>query len=178
MTTPRSDSRDGFRRVLQWSGATVSAWAISIGLVVLTAALTAWGLQVLASSKEDRNPVKRQDMVIDLGEPRPAAPAANARDEDLLPVVTQNPSWTVPPRAEFPQKARTAGVTEGVVALVCKSSAEGRLEDCVIHQETPGGAGFGEAALAAVGEARVSPKIVDGRPTPGVVAYTSRFRHD
>ena len=90
-------------------------------------------------------------------------------------LVVTNPSWITPPRPEFPAKARAKGIAQGTVAVRCMSSVEGRLADCVIHAETPAGAGFGEASLAATQDARLSPRMVDGRPTTGKISYTNRF---
>ncbi|MFN7389403.1 TonB family protein [Brevundimonas sp.] len=44
----------------------------------------------------------------------------------------------------------------GVVVVSCLVRRSGRLEDCTIVSETPEGEGFGEAALRAATESRIT----------------------
>jgi protein TonB len=55
----------------------------------------------------------------------------------------------------------------GQVVLVCQVGLDQRVRNCSVQRETPGGWGFGEAALAASRRFRVRPRVVDGAPVDG-----------
>ena len=60
----------------------------------------------------------------------------------------------------------------------CGVDPQGRLFDCRIIEESPVGAGFGEAVLKAAADGRLSPRSVEP-PRPGArVVFTTRFRLD
>ena len=52
----------------------------------------------------------------------------------------------------------------GHVLLRCRIGADNRLHGCRVVEETPAGAGFGAAALAAATYFRFQPPMVNGRP--------------
>ncbi len=90
--------------------------------------------------------------------------------------VIGNPSWIVRPQAEYPRLAMKRRVTAGRVELQCPVTAEGTIASCWILNETPPGAGFGQAAVTAAAHARLKPRTVDGVPTPGMVRFSTNFR--
>ena len=60
----------------------------------------------------------------------------------------------------------------------CGVDPQGRLFDCRIIEESPVGAGLGEAVLRAATDGRLSPRTVEP-PRPGArVEFTTRFRLD
>lgn len=102
--------------------------------------------------------------------PRPAlAPVA-------APEVITNPSWVQQPMPSYPAAALEQGLTSGQADLSCTVEADGRVSACTIISEDPVGAGYGAAALAAAGNARLSPRSVDGAGVGGTVRFSVRFR--
>lgn len=63
--------------------------------------------------------------------------------------------------------AALAARQSGRVLLRCRIGANSRLEACRVIEESPAGAGFGAAALAAAAYFRFRPPTVDGRPREG-----------
>lgn len=61
----------------------------------------------------------------------------------------------------FPDQAVSADV-EGYVVLQCKATSEGVVSNCVVVQETPGGYGFGDAALRMSASFRMKPTAQGG----------------
>jgi hypothetical protein len=53
--------------------------------------------------------------------------------------------------------------------------ASGDLGACEVLRETPEGAGFAEAALAATRDARIEPYSIDGFRTDSRIGFTVRF---
>lgn len=66
------------------------------------------------------------------------------------------PLYAVEPVAGFPMLALERGVRQGYAVLGCVVADGGALADCRVTAETPPDVGFGPAALAAVGPARVT----------------------
>lgn len=66
-------------------------------------------------------------------------------------------------------------VQEAWVRVSCEISAEGVPSRCQVLEESHPDAGFGEAALRAVAEARFSPRMEDGRPAAGRALMRIRF---
>jgi hypothetical protein len=67
------------------------------------------------------------------------------------------PAWAVAPSVDFPPYASSVGIDQARVVLDCRTNSDLALVDCTIQSETPPGFGFGEAALASVGAARLVP---------------------
>lgn len=61
------------------------------------------------------------------------------------------------------------------VRLRCTALASGRVADCVVLEETRPGHGFGEAALALMSQAEVTPAVERGRPVDAVFERTIDF---
>ena len=79
-------------------------------------------------------------------------------------------------RTHYPRGALSQGVG-GIVVLRCKVAVAGKLKDCVIHEETPPGFGFGEAALQAAPELTALPGL-PGVVPGATVQYSITFRPD
>lgn len=61
------------------------------------------------------------------------------------------------------------------VRLRCTALASGRVTDCVVLEETRAGLGFGEAALALMSDAEVTPITEHGRPVDAPFERTIDF---
>jgi TonB family protein len=99
--------------------------------------------------------------------PAGAAPAMMSPSPADPPVRTR-PEWVRLPTLDqiadfYPRAARARGI-EGQAVLDCRLAVTGRLKDCVIHQETPAGMGFGDAALQLALLVEARPGTVDGAP--------------
>lgn len=114
----------------------------------------------------------------------PGLPPAMPSDEDEAggergaggeAAIIVSPRWLDRPRGDFPTRAQRLGVEAGEVELQCPVDAEGRIPSCWILNETPPGAGFGEAALAGAVGARLAPRTINGVATPGMVRFKTRF---
>jgi|GEM_PF-2544468 len=93
---------------------------------------------------------------------------------DLLEVVREvPPRWIAVPNPHCPMTG--GAMVEGSVALLCSVTTEGRLTGCEILEESPAGRGFGAAALEATGGARLTPRTLNGEPTPAEVRFSVRF---
>lgn len=88
----------------------------------------------------------------------------------LLPlVVITNPDFLErpdPARMHYPARAERAQVA-GHVDLKCVVNEKGKVEACVVAEETPTGFGFGKAAIDFVSTYKMRPKTRDGVPTGG-----------
>lgn len=85
--------------------------------------------------------------------------------------VIQNPDWLQKPTGDdmerfYPRKAKDEFVS-GRATITCEVPAGGFLTQCRVVRESPGGYGFGEAALSLGPLFRMSPKLVDGKPVEG-----------
>ena len=104
-------------------------------------------------------------------------PAARA----ATPVIT-NPDWikgqgpTLPDMMTvYPEQARRKGLS-GMAKVKCIVTVEGKLDQCVVLEETPADGGFGQAALSLLSYCRMHPRTVDGVPTGGAtVVIPLRF---
>jgi TonB family protein len=80
------------------------------------------------------------------------------------PVVAQQPA-PVRIGVYYPAKALAAQVS-GAATVHCHVARDGALTGCAAVEETPGGRDFGDAAaLVAEREYRMTPLLVDGKPT-------------
>lgn len=84
------------------------------------------------------------------------------------PSLRTRPDWVRVPTLDeivdfFPRRALALGV-EGRAVLDCRVAVTGRLVSCSIHEETPAGAGFGEAALQLAPMISMRPGTINGVP--------------
>jgi TonB family protein len=75
-------------------------------------------------------------------------------------------------RTVAPQAASTDHFS---VRLRCTALASGHVTDCVVLEETRPGLGFGEAALALMDGAEVTPIIERGHPVDAMFERTIDF---
>lgn len=91
------------------------------------------------------------------------------------PILIESVAWRRPPMPEFPARGLSID-SDGRVVLQCGFLQTGTVMDCVIEQETPLDAGFGPAALAAAGEARLASRFVQGADPRARVRFVIQFR--
>lgn len=169
--------------LLGWGGALV----LILGVSGLAAGLFKAG-QTSVDRIEFQWPERADTAAPPFVQPLPGLPPSmppSGRDEtssepsaegDRVTIVM--PRWRERPQADFPNKALRLGIDAGEVELQCPVDADGRIPSCWILNETPPGAGFGEAALAGAVGARLEPRTVDGIATPGTVRFRTRFALD
>lgn len=95
------------------------------------------------------------------------------------PAVISRPNWIRQPTGEqlaraFPDRALQRGVA-GSASLNCLVESSGRVTDCRITGETPGGYGFGRAAQSVSRYFQISPQTVNGAAQGSRVAINMRF---
>lgn len=96
------------------------------------------------------------------------------------PSVITNPDWERLPGGQefaryYPEAAQRANLA-GRAAIRSEVTAEGGLDKCVVTEESPGGVGFGEAALKLSSLFKMRPQTKDGLPVRGgVVNIPIRF---
>jgi periplasmic protein TonB len=103
--------------------------------------------------------------------PGPAQSAASTGRPPAGPPVITNPRWIARPTGDqmaraYPDRALRDG-TEGSATLECSVTARGSLTGCSVMSETPGGQGFGRAAMQLSRHFRLSPRTVDGQAVEG-----------
>jgi TonB family protein len=172
----------------------VLAWCTALAIVFVLGGLLAIGFQSMDGRQEAIASWWKSITSIH----RESAPAESSRTDDLpvIPAplagepprdaptvageldgrVIVNPSWLVSPTPEFPELAYAKGAESGRVQLQCPVTADGTIVSCWILSETPQGAGFGQAAIAAAARARLQPRTVDGVATGGMVRFSINFR--
>lgn len=100
---------------------------------------------------------------------------ARGNGQDGLPSPV---TWARMPQPNFPMVPGVAG--EGVVTMSCVVQDDGRLEDCLIESEHPGGHFFGRSVERSLGRARL--KVEEEAAANGLsledrfVVFTVKFR--
>lgn len=95
------------------------------------------------------------------------------------PAVITRANWVRQPTAEqmdraFPDRALQRSVS-GSASLNCLVEANGRVTDCRVTSETPGGYDFGRAAQSVSRYLQISPRTVNGSAEGSRVAMNIRF---
>lgn len=115
-----------------------------------------------------------------LSVPIPDAPVASTPTVETpepqppaTPTVIDSPSWVSRPTAAqllnaYPRRALGNEVA-GSATLRCVVSASGAMASCSVASESPGGYGFGDAAMRLTPYFRINPRTVDGAPVDGAV---------
>lgn len=122
-------------------------------------------------------PVINTKAVVD---PPPVSGTAMEPTPPQPPAVIRNPSWQRQPSAAqlmraYPTRALTARVS-GAVGLNCLVDRNGRVADCDVTQETPGGHGFGRAAQGLARYFQINPRTVNGAAEGSRVTINLRFQ--
>jgi len=109
----------------------------------------------------------------------PVKDAPPVRVTPQPPAVITNPRWERQPSADqlmraYPNRALEAEVG-GRASLNCLVQPNGRVADCNLTSETPGGYGFGRAAQGLTRHFQISPRTVDGAAVGSRVNIAIRF---
>lgn len=165
----------------------IALWCLVIAVIV---ALAAGIAGYLANSKFEIREVTFEDEVEEFTLIQPVPPPVAQPGADPSPPpppdpkttlgpngeVLRRPAWVRQPMPDFPERAMRRGVEQGDVMLRCETLVTGEFGACEVVSETPPGAGFAEAALAATRQARVTPYSIDGFETDSSIQFTVRFR--
>jgi len=111
--------------------------------------------------------------------PEPVRDATPVPVTPRLPAVITNPRWERQPSGDqlmraYPDRALRAEVG-GLATLNCLVQPNGRVADCNLTNETPGGYGFGRAAQGLTRHFQISPRTVDGAAVGSRVNIAIRF---
>jgi TonB family protein len=118
----------------------------------------------------DANGDVRIDVPFDFRDPSHAAPA-EVGDPLWLKGLSVDAVYRF-----YPSDAAKAGVKEGRATVDCTVTHAGALTGCAVASETPGGLGFGQAALGVAGQMVMNPWTASGAPVDGArVALPIRF---
>lgn len=110
-----------------------------------------------------RDAVADEDL-LEVREPTPPA----GEQETFEPGDT-TPRWVSQPAGKYPRSGYA--VSSARVSLTCTIQTDHRLGGCVITEETPAGYGFGQSAVAAAEEARVSTNSIPGETVSFSIGY-------
>lgn len=186
--------RSGFQSVRARLALAIGCAAAAIGLPAAAQQTSGGAVAPAASSPQTPaplliEPTRRQDRIEYTMPPRGAqepsaassTPPPEAAPPLLLPpapprpTFINSPGWARLPQVEFPERAMSRGIAEGRVVLRCAVQPSGAVSDCAVTEETPAGAGFGQAALSGARRARLSPRTVEGAAVGAQVSFTVRF---
>lgn len=106
-------------------------------------------------------------------------PLTDPRDELVRwnqPRVFPTGIWGRPPRPQYPEAAMDSGIVSALAVISCVVGTEGRLQECRTERESDPGAGFGAAALASTGPARLSLTTPQGPQIGQVMILSLRFQ--
>jgi hypothetical protein len=103
-------------------------------------------------------------------------PLTDPRDA-LLPDIDERGlpagiSWARPPRPRYPETR----YAKGYAVVTCVANADGALNQCQVESEQPARSHFGEAALRAMPNARITSATEPaGQITPRLIAFRVNF---
>jgi TonB family protein len=115
-------------------------------------------------------------------DPKPAS-AGEATTADSSPRIT--PAILAQPRItsgdvarafRFPNEAARQGIREGTAIVEFDLLPDGSVENPIVIEETPSGAGFGESCLNGISSLRFEPALIDGEPVMVRARYRVRYR--
>lgn len=90
--------------------------------------------------------------------------------------MIEDPSWSRPPRPDFPRSARNAGLTFAQVRLNCEIvPGTGRLRNCLVIEESHAGHRFGAAAVRATRDVSIAPYILRQAAEDAHAVFTVTF---
>lgn len=111
--------------------------------------------------------------------PEPVVDSPPAEVRPQPPAVITSPSWIRQPSADqlmraYPDRALQSEVG-GLATVNCLVQPNGRVADCNLTSETPGGYGFGRAAQSLTRHFQISPRTVNGAAVGSRVNIAIRF---
>jgi protein TonB len=111
--------------------------------------------------------------------PAPVVDAPRVTAPPAPPAVITSPSWIRQPSEDqlmraYPDRALRAEVG-GLATMNCLVQPNGRVADCNLTGETPGGYGFGRAAGGLTRYFQISPRTVNGAAVGSRVNINIRF---
>lgn len=168
----------------QGRGLDVAVWVMVVAGLIGVAGAVAWFLSNASFTLPELTweddavdveliPVAPAPRSIPAESPPPADPPA-ARDHD--PEGAAPTMWARQPAPLYPARAARRGIEAGQVSLLCQAFASGEIGDCEVLHESPADAGFAQAALASMRQARVTPRRVGETSVASRIRFTIHFR--